>query len=205
MVAHPKPVATLRCESGFGSEDRKSLLHRPSCQVISWLTSLVLNMWPSSPWSQQQADSHGDNSRRFTLLTHTNYPTVNDNILPTERCYVAMMKCPTHTEWSFLNYYILKGGNDTSFIYHEITNKGTSMLVVSCCTILVWGGHLIMLQQKQNGHLKLLLSEGPRVPNSKDNHNLDILQFLFSFYNFILQGRVWWARQTKTIKHYKIH
>lgn len=35
IVAQPKPVATLRCESGFGSEDRKLLLQRPSCQVIS--------------------------------------------------------------------------------------------------------------------------------------------------------------------------
>lgn len=35
MVAQPKPVATLRCESGFGRDDRKSLLQRPSCQVIN--------------------------------------------------------------------------------------------------------------------------------------------------------------------------
>ena len=35
MVAQPNPVATLRCESGLGREDRKLLLQRPSCQVIS--------------------------------------------------------------------------------------------------------------------------------------------------------------------------
>lgn len=35
IVAQPKPVATLRCESGFGREDRKSPVQRPSCQVIS--------------------------------------------------------------------------------------------------------------------------------------------------------------------------
>lgn len=39
IVAQPNPVATLRCESGAGRDDKKSLLQRPSCQVISWLVS----------------------------------------------------------------------------------------------------------------------------------------------------------------------
>lgn len=47
MVAQPKPVATLRCESGFGRADRKSLLQRPSCQVINWLVSLALKKSPA--------------------------------------------------------------------------------------------------------------------------------------------------------------
>lgn len=35
IVVQPNPVATLRCESGAGRDDKKSLLQRPSCQVIS--------------------------------------------------------------------------------------------------------------------------------------------------------------------------
>lgn len=42
IVAQPNPVATLRWESGLGREVRKSLLQRPSCQVISWLVSLAV-------------------------------------------------------------------------------------------------------------------------------------------------------------------
>lgn len=46
IVAQPNPVATQRCESGFGRDDRKRLLQRPSCQVISWLVSLDVKKSP---------------------------------------------------------------------------------------------------------------------------------------------------------------
>lgn len=54
MVAQPKPVATLRWESALGKEDRKSALQRPSCQVISWLTSSGMNLMTSSSLSHLQ-------------------------------------------------------------------------------------------------------------------------------------------------------
>ncbi len=59
MVAQPKPVATLRWESGLGKEDRKSALQRPSCQVISWLRSLGMNLmisWSSLSHSQPKRE-----------------------------------------------------------------------------------------------------------------------------------------------------
>lgn len=56
IVAQPKPVAMLRCESGFGRVDRKSLLQRPSCQVIRWLVSLGLKWWRLSPPDQLQPE-----------------------------------------------------------------------------------------------------------------------------------------------------
>ena len=60
MVAQPKPVATLRCERGFGRDDRKSMLQRPSCQVISWLVSLAVKkslLVQSQPGRRKQ---HGE-------------------------------------------------------------------------------------------------------------------------------------------------
>ena len=46
MVAHPYPVASLRCDAGFGSVAKKSSSQRLSCHVNSGLTS------PMSRWSR---------------------------------------------------------------------------------------------------------------------------------------------------------
>ena len=49
MVAQPKPVATLRWDSGWGREARNLLLHRPSCHVTRWLTALGSNTGAAPP------------------------------------------------------------------------------------------------------------------------------------------------------------
>lgn len=62
IVAQPKPVATLRCESGLGKADRKSVPQRPSCHVISWLTSFGTNLVMSSLLCHSQPNRDMDNS-----------------------------------------------------------------------------------------------------------------------------------------------
>lgn len=66
IVAHPKPVARLRWESGCGNEDRKSLLQRPSCHVIRWLMSLDLNMWMLLVPNHSQPDKVSSNSNIYS-------------------------------------------------------------------------------------------------------------------------------------------